>query len=449
MGKQDLFVSKMKQEGLNDIVINTFISYFNKLLNGEKGKLSKNEIKQPAESNIIHYHDLKNEKTDFLCKLAVIKLNGGLGTSMGLKKAKSLLPVKQGLSFLDIIAQQILFLRKKYHFSIPVLFMNSFNTQRDTLQLLDKYPEIKKQSCPLDFVQNKFPKIRQDNFEPLTVSEEAAGWNPPGHGDIYSCLVQEKIIDQLLDSGIEYIFVSNSDNLGAIADIRILNYMIENKIPFIMEVCNRTEMDKKGGHLAETKDGRLILRETAQCPDDETEDFQNISLYHYFNTNNLWIDLKVLRDKMQSNHNILDLPLIINPKKVDNIPVYQLETAMGSAISLFEGAKAVLVNRDRFAPVKKTQDLLLIWSDIYDLKDDFTLQKVTEIDHLLDLDSQYYGEIDQLVKRFPTTPPSLKECQSFSVKGDISFGNNLSFKGSITLKASQPAYLENIEITNE
>ncbi|HOD54564.1 MAG TPA: UTP--glucose-1-phosphate uridylyltransferase, partial [Candidatus Cloacimonadota bacterium] len=429
MGKQDLFVSKMKQEGLNDIVINTFISYFNKLLNGEKGKLSKNEIKQPAESNIIHYHDLKNEKTDFLCKLAVIKLNGGLGTSMGLKKAKSLLPVKHGLSFLDIIAQQILFLREKYHFSIPVLFMNSFNTQRDTLQLLDKYPEIKKQSCPLDFVQNKFPKIRQDNFEPLTVSEEAAGWNPPGHGDIYSCLVQEKIIDQLLDSGIEYIFVSNSDNLGAIADIRILNYMIENKIPFIMEVCNRTEMDKKGGHLAETKDGRLILRETAQCPDDETEDFQNISLYHYFNTNNLWIDLKVLRDKMQSNHNILDLPLIINPKKVDNIPVYQLETAMGSAISLFEGAKAVLVNRDRFAPVKKTQDLLLIWSDIYDLKDDFTLQKVTENDHLLDLDSQYYGEIDQLVKRFPTTPPSLKERQSFSVKGDISFGNNLSFKG--------------------
>ncbi len=368
MGNQELFISRMKSEGLSDIVVNTFVNYYKKLVGGESGKLTRHEIGRTSEKNIVKYDDLKNADTKHLKQLAVIKLNGGLGTSMGLKKAKTLLPVKGQLTFLDIIAQQILYMRKEYNCQIPVIFMNSFNTQKDTLELLAKYPELSRQSCSLDFVQNKFPKIRKEDFCPLTHKDDSLNWNPPGHGDIYSCLAQDKIIDKLLDSGIEYIFVSNSDNLGAQADLKILNYMADNKIPFIMEVCQRTEMDKKGGHLAERTDGRLILRETAQCPDDETDEFQNISLYNYFNTNNLWIDLKALKTAMEENNNVLDLPLIINPKKVEDTPVYQLETAMGSAISVFDGAKAVLVNRDRFAPVKKTQDLLLIWSDVYELK---------------------------------------------------------------------------------
>ncbi|MDD2650892.1 MAG: UTP--glucose-1-phosphate uridylyltransferase, partial [Candidatus Cloacimonetes bacterium] len=355
---KNLFVEKMKKEGLSDIVINTFVNYYNKLINGETGKLSKNDITKPDADKIIDYNQLKSLEQNNLDKLAIIKLNGGLGTSMGLKKAKSLLPVKNNLSFLDIITKQVLFLRDKTKSKMPIIFMNSFNTQKDTLDVLDKYPEIKNQACPLSFVQNKFPKIIKRDFSPLNNKDDSLNWNPPGHGDIFSCLAQENLIDTLLDNKIEYIFVSNSDNLGAIADTKILDYMIESKTPFLMEVCKRTEMDKKGGHLAQTKSGRLILRESAQCPDNETDEFQNIQIYNYFNTNNLWIELKALKEIMDKHDNIIELPLIVNPKTVEGIDVIQLETAMGAAISIFDNAKAILVNRDRFTPVKKTQDLV-------------------------------------------------------------------------------------------
>ena len=367
---------------------------------------------------------------------------------MGLKKAKSLLPVKNNLSFLDIITKQVLFLRDKTKSKMPIIFMNSFNTQKDTLDVLDKYPEIKNQACPLSFVQNKFPKIIKRDFSPLNNKDDSLNWNPPGHGDIFSCLAQENLIDTLLDNKIEYIFVSNSDNLGAIADTKILDYMIESKTPFLMEVCKRTEMDKKGGHLAQTKSGRLILRESAQCPDNETDEFQNIQIYNCFNTNNLWIELKALKEIMDKHDNIIELPLIVNPKTVEGIDVIQLETAMGAAISIFDNAKAILVNRDRFTPVKKTQDLVLIWSDIYELKEDFTLNKLSQIDHILDLDSTYYGEIDQTQKRFAEGIPSLKECPSLTIKGDISFGKNTIFKGQINLQAFEPTKLANIKIEN-
>ncbi|HOE91704.1 MAG TPA: UTP--glucose-1-phosphate uridylyltransferase, partial [Candidatus Cloacimonadota bacterium] len=331
---------------------------------------------------------------------------------------------------------------------VPIIFMNSFNTQADTLSALAKYENIGKQVCPLDFIQNKFPKIRKDNFMPLENKDDTLNWNPPGHGDIYSCLAQEGIIDTLLKHGIEYVFVSNSDNLGALADLKILTYMIESQTPFMMEVCQRTEMDKKGGHLAETKEGRLTLRESAQCPADEVEEFQDIELYNYFNTNNLWIELKALKEYLEQNNIVIELPLIINPKKVEETDVIQLETAMGAAISIFKDSKAILVNRDRFAPVKKTQDLLLIWSDAYELKDDYSLQKVSKIDHLIELDSAFYGEIDQARLRFSEDIPSLKECNRFFVEGDITFGRNTVFKGNIRLIAKQPLKLDSVEISN-
>lgn len=42
-----------------------------------------------------------------LGKLVVIKLNGGLGTSMGCHGPKSVIPVRSDLTFLDLTVQQI------------------------------------------------------------------------------------------------------------------------------------------------------------------------------------------------------------------------------------------------------------------------------------------------------------------------------------------------------
>lgn len=373
--KLEKFRSLMEKENLHQIVIDTFSEYYKALVGGETGKLGKSMITAPAESNVVEYESLNNGNPEDLQKLAVVKLNGGLGTSMGLTKAKSLLPVKGELNFLDIIANQILVQRKKYEKKIPLLFMNSFNTSEDTLNYISKYSDLKVDDCPLDFVQNKFPKIKADDFD--VFEDEENGWNPPGHGDIYMSFALTGLIDQLLEQGYEYAFVSNSDNLGAVIDVSILSYMKDNGVPFLMEVCKRTEMDKKGGHLAEDKEGKLILREVAQCPEDETEEFQNINLYKYFNTNNIWIDLKALKAKFVETDNVMLLPLIVNPKKVGETDVIQLETAMGAAINLFKGAQALVVPRTRFAPVKKTNDLLTVWSDFYTLTEDYTFVPVS------------------------------------------------------------------------
>ncbi len=259
----EAFKLKMRQADLDENVIDTFIKYYEQLQEGNTGKLSNDMIESPNRLNLINYDALTKQDNDLLNQLAVIKLNGGLGTSMGLDKAKSLLPVKGEMTFLDILANQIISLREKYQSQIPLIFMNSYKTRQDTLELLENYKNLKLDDLDLDFVQNKYPRIRKDTMQPLELDDDDQNWNPPGHGDIYSALYSSGLLDSLLDKGYNYAFISNSDNLGAVIDPKILTYMDREKIPFIMEVCRRTEMDKKGGHLAQTKEGNLVLREVA------------------------------------------------------------------------------------------------------------------------------------------------------------------------------------------
>ena len=437
--KLEKFQKKIDSAGLDPIVKAAFSYYYQQVLQGSTGKLAEDKIRPPQAKNMVSYDDIKLKKPVDLHKLAVIKLNGGLGTSMGLDKAKTLLNVKGEYNFLDIIARQVLDLRKKSNCKIPLLFMHSFNTQADCLSYLERYPQLPLDEVPLDFLQNKFPKIRQDNLLPYEQSDDQKTWNPPGHGEIYMALAITKTLDKLLAAGIEYIFISNSDNLGSVVDEKILGYFAQEQLPFMMEVCKRTEMDKKGGHLAETKDGQLILRETAQCPESEKALFEDIKRYKYFNTNNLWVNLPALQAKLAANGNFLPLSLIINPKTVEGTEVYQLESAMGAAISIFSGSKAMVVQRDRFAPVKKTNDLLAIRSDAYELADDYHLKLAPGVDDapLIKLDERYYKQVDDFEKRLGEAVPSLKNCTRLEVEGDLYFGKNVEVVGSVKYQAQQ------------
>ena len=104
---------------------------------------------------------------------------------------------------------------------------------------------------PADFVQNREPKIRADDLAPVSwPPNPELEWCPPGHGDLYTALVTSGMLDTLLDHGYEYAFVSNADNLGAVLDPRILAWFAAEELPFLMEVADRTEADRKGGHLA-------------------------------------------------------------------------------------------------------------------------------------------------------------------------------------------------------
>ncbi|MDP8220612.1 MAG: UTP--glucose-1-phosphate uridylyltransferase [Candidatus Stygibacter frigidus] len=447
----ELFKAKMQAEELEPIVINSFKYLYNKLAAGESGNLSRTEIDQPADDRLIMYKDLPDGEKAPLDKLAVIKLNGGLGTTMGLDKAKSLLKVKDEYTFLDIIALQMIRLRELKHITVPLLFMNSFNTSDDTLSYLAKYNELKTNGLPLDFLQNKFPKVIKDSLYPLEMADDRLNWNPPGHGEIYMVMKKTGVLDLLLEKGYKYIFISNSDNLGAVADGRILQYMAEEDIPFIMEVCHRTEMDKKGGHLAQDKNGKLILRESAQCPEEEINEFQNIDFYKYFNTNNLWVNLPALEQKLCDNENFLQLTPIMNQKKVDGTPVIQLETAMGSAINVFEESRAVVVERERFVPVKKTNEFLAVRSNAYVIDDSWQikLKKGRTDAPQIQLDERYYKTVNDFDERMNNNYPSLENCEALSIKGDVHFGKNVVIKGIVKVTASQPSVLENMELSDE
>jgi UTP--glucose-1-phosphate uridylyltransferase len=440
----DPFAEKMAAEDLPPVVIETFRHYFTLLASGETGRISRDEIAAVQKGEITdldNLSDFEKNGQNAIEKAVVIKLNGGLGTSMGLWGAKSLLEVKKGLSFLDITARQILDDRKRYGARLPVVFMNSFRTEEDTLRVLASYPDLPTRNIGLSFLQHKFPKILQKGLRPASWPQDPEmEWNPPGHGDIYNALVTSGMLEKLLAKNIVYAFVSNSDNLGATFDKRILGYFADKNIPFLMEVTDRTKADSKGGHLARLKQGGLTLREIAQCPPDELDEFQDIFLYRYFNTNSIWINLKNLEQLMNGGSRILPLAMIRNPKflnpRDESSPaVFQLETAMGSAISVFKGAEAIRVPRTRFVPVKKCRDLLVVWSDLYLLNERYELvrnpSKPKQV--LVDLDDEYYHKIDDLKARFPFGAPSLLECTSLTVRGDVAFGKDVKIRGIVKI----------------
>jgi UTP--glucose-1-phosphate uridylyltransferase len=328
--------------------------------------------------------------------------------------------------------------------------MNSFRTREDCRRVLAQYPDLAT-DVPGDFIQHKVPRIVKDGFGPASSPDEPDNeWCPPGHGDIYAALESSGLLDALLARGFEYVFVSNSDNLGAVLDVDILGYVAEERVPFLMEVIDRSEADRKGGHIARRKDGRLLLRETAQCPDDALEAFQDIRRHRYFNANNLWVSLRQLKDVLTRTQGVLGLPMITNEKPIDpndaaSPKVIQLETAMGAAISVFEGARAVRVSRERFVPVKTTGDLVVLWSDVYELTDDYRVvpsPRRRDPAPLVDLDPKFYRQVQDLEVRFPHGAPSLVAAKRLKVRGDVRFGRGITVEGDVAIEHAEPSPLE-------
>jgi UTP--glucose-1-phosphate uridylyltransferase len=436
-------VEKMRSEGLPDAAIDTFTHYYEQLAEGETGMLPESEI-EPVE-DVQQLEDLP-EGDPPLDAAVVLKLNGGLGTSMGMTRAKSLIEAKDGLTFLDVIARQVIELRQRSGARLPLVLMNSFATQEDSLAAL---PDSVASDVAPDFVQHKEPKILVDGLQPAEWPDDPSlEWCPPGHGDLYTALLTSGMLEGLLERGYRYAFVSNSDNLGAVLEPRILAWMAREELPFVMEVTRRTEMDRKGGHIARRPGGGYLLRETAQTPKEDLSALQDIGRHRYVNTNNLWLDLQALRDVMRERSGVLGLPLIVNRKTVDpgdkSTPeVFQLETAMGAAIGVFDGAQPVAVSRRRFSPVKTTEDLLALRSDAYVLTDDARVELDASRDGtppVVDLDDDFYKLLRDFDARFPSGAPSLVDCERLAVEGDVTFGREVVVRGAVTV--SGPRQIE-------
>jgi len=430
---------KMAAAEVEPLAIDVFAHYFRLLERGETGMIPESTI-DPLDMPSIDDVEVSAEAgAQALRETAVIKLNGGLGTSMGMERAKSLLCVRRGLSFLDIIARQVLHLREEHGAPLPLIFMNSFRTSADTLAALARYDGLAVDGLPLEFLQNKEPKLHEKDLTPVTWTKDPSlEWCPPGHGDIYTAMTATGLIGKLIAAGYQQIFISNSDNLGAVPDSKLAGWFAGSGSPFAIEAVRRTPSHRKGGHFATRRsDGRIVLRESAQTLEEDKAVLGDLDRHKFMSTNNIWINLQALQTELDSRDGILGLPLIRNVKTVDpadasSPSVVQIESAMGAAIEIFRGAQTIEVGDDRYVPVKTTNDLLVLRSDVYDIGPDFVLDQAAAVVPFVDLDGVYklVGDFD---KRFKAGAPSLREAESLVVDGDWTFGENVKVVGAVKL----------------
>ena len=425
---------------MGSAAIRAFRRNYEALLRNESGMIPEDSI-SPARGLATFAEIPKvSEDPELLAQVVVIKLNGGLGTGMGLQGPKSLLEVRENVNFLDLMVRQILELRKTGGTEVRLLLMNSFSTSKETLDHLSKYrDEGLADASEVELMQNQIPKIDSATYAPVEwPSDRELEWCPPGHGDLYPALIGSGWLDRLLDEGVKYAFVSNSDNLGAVPDPSILAHFAHSGAPFLMEVTRRTAADRKGGHLAvRNSDERLLLREVAQCPEADVDDFQNIDKHQYFNTNSLWLRLDSLKKQLAADSGVLPLPMIRNNKTVDprdkkSTPVVQLEIAMGAAIECFDGATALEVPRSRFAPVKTTADLLALRSDAYEVLSNgqVLLAHSREGIHPDVQLSEEYKLVDQING---LGVPGLLNCKSLKICGPMHFEPGVVIVGDVQL----------------
>jgi UTP--glucose-1-phosphate uridylyltransferase len=439
----DAAAAKMREAGQSEAAIRQFTSALERVLSGVATLIPSSEL-EPAP-DVPELDELPDaDAAMVLERLAVIRLNGGLATSMGLQEPKSLLEARDGRSFLQIIVGQALALRRRHGVRLPLILMNSEATRAPTLDALAQSSELSTPELPSDFLQSMVPKLDAETMLPARwPAAPALEWCPPGHGDVYAALVGSGMLEALRDQGFRYVMIANSDNLGAVVDARIAGHMVREQLPFLMEVVRGTAADRKGGHIARRlSDGRLVLRETAQTPPEDEESFRDYEHWRYYNTNSLWIDLAALEARFVDD-GALELPVIVNRKTVDprdsnSPPVLQLESAMGAAIGSFPGAQLLQVPRSRFVPVKTTDDLLVLRSDAYRLGDEFHVEPVPGVDGqvpLVALDKRYFGMIDDFERRIADGPPSLREARRLVVDGDVHFGARVVVRGDVEIAA--------------
>jgi len=421
-----------------DAEMQSFFILFNRFLTERaKGeKLDWDKINPPNPKQLLPYKELDGVDPSILNKLAVLKLNGGLGTTMGCVGPKSIIEVREGMTFLDLSVRQIEHLNSKYNVNVPFILMNSFNTDEDTARIIQKYQNHNINI--LTFNQSRYPRVDKESLLPCpsSATDDKVHWYPPGHGDIFDALQNSGLLDKLIAAGKEVCFFSNVDNLGATVDLNIMQTMIENQAEYVMEVTNKTKADVKGGTIIDY-DGKVRLLEVAQVPKDHIEDFTSVRKFSIFNTNNLWVNLKAVKRVMDADE--LNLEIIVNNKVTDKgQAVIQLETACGAAIKHFNNAFGINVPRNRFLPVKQSSDLLLIKSKLYNLE-----HGVLTMDNSRGFSNTpvvklgpKFKKVSDFEARIPSIP-DIRELDHLTVSGDVKFGKGVRLSGTVIIVAAE------------
>ncbi|PJF16656.1 UTP--glucose-1-phosphate uridylyltransferase domain-containing protein, partial [Paramicrosporidium saccamoebae] len=382
-----------------------FYSMFKRFTRTSDNKIDWNVIKSPSPEMIVPYSTLPKAEdamiSDALSKLAVLKLNGGLGTTMGCVGPKSAIEVRDGMNFLDLTVRQLEYLNQTRQVSVPLILMNSFNTDHDTRKVIQKYG--RNRINIITFNQSRYPRIGKDSLLPVpnTPTDNKECWYPPGHGDVFNAMCHSGLLDEMLAQGKEYVFISNIDNLGATVDTTILKHMIESGTEFIMEVTDKTKADIKGGTLIDYSGGVRLL-EIAQVPSEHKNDFTSIKKFKIFNTNNIWISLKAIKRVLEEKR--LDLEVIVNHKTM---------AGTGQKSDLYNLSHGELTpNPKRIFPAVP----------IVKLGDDFK-------------------KVPNFLSRF-AGPVHIMELDHLTVTGDVTFGKNVTLKGTVIIVANHGSRID-------
>jgi len=401
---------------------------------------------------------------EYLSKIVVLKLNGGMGTTMGLDIPRCALPLSGDKIFLDVIVRQIENLNNQFKVNIPLVLMNSRHQNAEVLELLDRYSSSNVKIHT--FVQSCYPRLSPVTWS-ITAKQPysqatAENWYPPGSGDVFESFKKSGLLEKFLKEGKEYVFTSNVENLGAIIgrdEFRVLNEVFATKMNLVLEVTERNPTDFRGGILVHDQtNNKPFVVQMSQIPKKKRNYFGPKS-FRYWNTNNIWVKLDELHSHLEKSG--LKLPVSKNIKN----GFIQFETYAGSAIKDFQNTIALIVPRTRFREIKTTSNLFTLQSNLFNLvngayllpNDIRAAQGFSELP-VVRFDTEHFGNIDDYKKRFPSiTTLNILELEHLNVAGDVTFGFGIKLVGSVIIVAEDTkkikipdcSVLENCVISGE
>eukprot|EP00611_Tribonema_gayanum_P022569 TRINITY_DN454_c2_g1_i1.p1 TRINITY_DN454_c2_g1~~TRINITY_DN454_c2_g1_i1.p1 ORF type:complete len:522 (+),score=137.97 TRINITY_DN454_c2_g1_i1:214-1779(+) len=406
------------------------------------------KVQHPPPEMLINLEDIPECPGDqalrheLLDKVVILKLNGGLGTSMGCKFPKSAIEVRSDLSFLDLTVRQVEYLNSMYGVDVPLVLMNSFKTHETTAKIIRKY---RMHNLTIHtFMQSCYPRVIKDTLQPMPAGsfsqESQEEWYPPGHGDVYQTLYSSGLLENLINQGKEYVFISNVDNLGATIDLRLLYHVVDSEADFALEVVQSTRADNEGGLLVGYGDVvKPKLLELSQLSKDVLDDFKK--RFNLFNTNNIWANLRAIQRLVAKDE--LHLDVAVHERVVSGTRTIQLETFAGGAMWCFaaHGHKvlACTVPRSRYLPVKSTSDLFLVQSNLYSIKHGnlvMSPERPFRMTPLIKL-GQEFSHVEDFLVRIPHGVPNIIELDHLTVAGDVTFGTNITLKGTVIIVANE------------
>lgn len=405
--------------------------------NGEKVGLieTKREIDSKDEILVVPYDSLASISEDIaetkklLDKLVVVKFNGALGTNMGFSGPKSAIEVKNNLTPLDLMVDQVESLNSKYGCNVPLLLMDTAETQDHVQKVLEKYSNSKVDIHSLSLSQQTHEKSfeghsRKDKLYPSS-----------DHSVVFLSLMKSGTLDLLLVQGKEYALVVDSDNVAAVADPKIFNHLIQNQIEYCMEVAPVPSIDLRNS-LINLRPGKFQLVDITQNPTK-----QSGGKFKFINTRSMWVNLRAIKRLIDTDE--LKIENFSSSKEVNDDQIISRGTGADSAIQFFDHTIGINVAQSRYLPVNSTSDLLLLQSDLYTADEGILVQNPARdnpANPSIELGPEF-EKVNDFQSRFKSIP-SIINLDSLKVEGDVWFGAGITLKGKVSIVAKPGMKLE-------